>query len=266
MNQEELKQSAGILALARVRNQSIDGLPDGYRPADVAEAYQVQEQLHELLDEAGYGKRVGYKIGCTTEVMQQFLGIDTPCAGAIYNTAINYIAVSAQFDNFAHPGVECEIAAFIGSDLVPATDGSPFTRESVAPAVQALFGAIEIVDDRWTDYKSVDTPTLIADDFFASGIVLSQPKPGVEAPDLAAARGHMIINGKQVGKGTTGDILGHPYTALAWLANSLAERGKHLRSGEIVMLGSVVETQWVVRGDEVAIDIEGVGGALVKFV
>jgi len=78
MNQEELKQSAGILALARVRNQSIDGLPDGYRPADVAEAYQVQEQLHELLDEAGYGKRVGYKIGCTTEVMQQFLGIDTP--------------------------------------------------------------------------------------------------------------------------------------------------------------------------------------------
>ena len=266
MNQEELKLSAGILALARVRNQSIDGLPDGRRPADVAEAYQVQEQLHELLDEAGYGKRVGYKIGCTTEVMQKFLGIDNPCAGAIYNTAINYIAVSAQFDNFSHPGVECEIAAFIGSDLTSAADGSPFTRESVAPAVQALFGAIEIVDDRWTDYKSVDTPTLIADDFFASGIVLSQPKPAAEAPDLASARGHMTINGKQVGEGTTGDILGHPYEALAWLANSLSERGKHLRSGEIVMLGSVVETQWVERGDEVAIDIEGVGGALVKFV
>ena len=155
MNKEELKQSAGILALARVRNQAIDALPDGYRPADVAEAYQVQEQLHELLDEAGYGKRVGYKIGCTTEVMQKFLGIHSPCAGAIYNTAINYIAVSAQFDNFAHPGVECEIAAFIGSDLTPAADGSPFTRASVAPAAQALFGAIEIVDDRWTDYKSV---------------------------------------------------------------------------------------------------------------
>jgi len=266
MNQEELKLSAGILALARVRNQSIDELPDGHRPADVAEAYQVQEQLHELLDEAGYGKRVGYKIGCTTDVMQKFLGIDNPCAGAIYNTAINYIAVSAQFDNFSHPGVECEIAAFIGSDLTPAADGSPFTRESVAPAVQALFGAIEIVDDRWTDYKSVDTPTLIADDFFASGIVLSQPKPAAEAPDLASARGHMSINGKQVGEGTTGDILGHPYEALAWLANSLSERGKHLRSGEIVMLGSVVETQWVEHGDEVAIDIEGVGGALVKFV
>ncbi len=76
----------------------------------------------------------------------------------------------------------------------------------------------------------------------------------------------MTINGKRVGEGTTGDILGHPYEALAWLANSLAARGKHLKTGEVVMLGSVVETQWIMPDDEVQIDIEGVGGALVKFV
>jgi 2-keto-4-pentenoate hydratase len=266
MNQEELKQSAGILALARVRNQVIDGLPEAFRPADVVEAYKVQEQLHSLLNEAGYGKRVGYKIGCTTPVMQEYLGIDTPCAGGVYNTSTNYIATTAQFQNFSHPGVECEIAAFIGADLEPAEDGSPFTRESVAPSVKALFGAIEIVDDRWSDYTAVDTPTLIADDFFASGIVLSQPKPAAEAPDLASAIGHMTINGKRVGEGTTGDILGHPYEALAWLTNSLASRGKHLQTGEVVMLGSVVQTQWVMPGDEVQVEIEGVGGALVKFV
>jgi 2-oxo-3-hexenedioate decarboxylase/2-keto-4-pentenoate hydratase len=107
---------------------------------------------------------------------------------------------------------------------------------------------------------------LIADDFFASGIVLSQPKPASEAPDLATAIGHMQMNGKPVGEGITGDILGHPYEALAWLANSLAARGKHLRSGEVVMLGSVVETQWVNLGDEVSVEIEGIGGALIKFV
>lgn len=263
MNPDAIKQSAGILALTRVRNQKIDGLPDEYRPADEAEAYRVQEQLHSLLDEAGYGKRVGYKIGCTTPVMQKFLGISNPCAGGVFNTSTNYVATTAQFANFVHPGVECEIAAYIGDDLV-AGDG-PFTRESVAPAVLALFGAIEIVDDRWTDYKSIDTPTLIADDFFASGIVLSQPTPVKDAPDLTSTRGSMTINGQRVGEGTTGDILGHPYEALAWLANSLASRGKHLMEGEIVMLGSVVETQWVKPGDEVAIDIEGIGGALVKF-
>ncbi|GIT59083.1 MAG: hypothetical protein Ct9H300mP19_10310 [Dehalococcoidia bacterium] len=64
----------------------------------------------------------------------------------------------------------------------------------------------------------------------------------------------MTINGKEVGKGSTGDILGHPFEALAWLANSLATRGKNLKTGEIVMLGSVVETQWVLPGDEVSIE------------
>ena len=264
MNKEELKQAAGILALTRVRNQPIDQLPDKYRPADEAEAYLVQEQVHLLFDETGYGKRVGYKIGCTTQVMQKFLQINNPCSGGILNTSTNYIATSAQHENFSRPGVECEIAAFIGSDLIP--DGNPFTRETVAPSVKALFAAIEIVDDRWTDYKSVDTPTLIADDFFASGIVLSQPKRVEEAPDLFSTIGHMTINGKQVGKGFTSDILGHPYEALAWLANSLAKRGKNLKTGELVMLGSVVETQWVLPGDEVSVDIEGIGDALVKFV
>ncbi|MCH8116240.1 MAG: fumarylacetoacetate hydrolase family protein, partial [Chloroflexi bacterium] len=263
MNEEAIKQSAGILALTRVRNRKIDGLPDEYRPADQAEAYQVQEQLHSLLNESGFGKRVGYKIGCTTPVMQNFLGIANPCAGGVFNTSTNYVATTVDFAKYSHPGVECEIAAFIGADLVP--DDRGFTRESVAPAVKALFGAIEIVDDRWTDYKTVDTPSLIADDFFASGIVLSQPTPAKDAPDLANAVGHMTINGQRVGQGTTGDILGHPFEALAWLANSLAARGKHLVEGEIVMLGSVVETRWVTPGDEVAIDIEGVGGALVKF-
>ncbi|MDA1279710.1 MAG: fumarylacetoacetate hydrolase family protein [Chloroflexi bacterium] len=263
MNEEALKQSAGILALTRVRNQKIDGLPDEYRPVDELEAYAVQDQLHSLLNTAGYGKRVGYKIGCTTPVMQEFLGIDNPCAGGIYNTSTNYIATTAQFGNFAHPGVECELAVYVGDDLVPGD--KPFTRESVAPAILALFGAIEIVDDRWTDYRAVDTPTLIADDFFASGIVLSQPKKVEEAPDVANLFGYMTINGERVGEGTTGDILGHPYEALAWLANSLAARGKHLKEGEIVMLGSVVETRWVAPGDEVSVDIEGIGGALVKF-
>ena len=95
MNKKELKQAAGILALTRVRNQAIDQLPAEYRPVDEIEAYLVQEQVHLLLDEAGYGKRVGYKIGCTTQVMQKFLEIDSPCSGGILNTSTNYIATSA---------------------------------------------------------------------------------------------------------------------------------------------------------------------------
>ena len=32
------------------------------------------------------------------------------------------------------------------------------------------------------------------------------------------------------------------------------------------MLGSIVETHWVKRNDEIAVEIDGIGGALVKFI
>ena len=259
-----MKLAARYLSSARTTHRRLDELAESIRPEDEAEAYQVQRRLHRTLTEAGHGKEVGHKIGCTTPVMQEFLGIPNPCAGAVFEPTVIDETGTVDFSNYLHVGVECELAVRLSRDLPKRAE--PHTRESVAGAVASAACAIEIVDDRWTDYKAVDTPSLIADDFFASGIVLSKPKPTGEAPDLATAIGHMKINGKQVGEGVTGDILGHPYEALAWLANSLAARGKHLRSGEVVMLGSVVETQWVNVGDEVSIEIEGIGGALVKFV
>ena len=75
----------------------------------------------------------------------------------------------------------------------------------------------------------------------------------------------MVINGQERGRGLGGDVLGHPLTALTWLANQLAAYGIGLRSGQVVLTGSVVATQWVERGDRVRVDVEGLGAAEVVF-
>ena len=75
----------------------------------------------------------------------------------------------------------------------------------------------------------------------------------------------MCINGTEVGCGCGGDIMGHPFHALAWLAELFASRGKVLTPGQFVLLGSVVETKWVQPGDMVEIDIEGLGKAQAQF-
>ena len=140
-------------------------------------------------------------------------------------------------------GVECEIAVRLAKPL-PA-DRAPYDRASVAGAVGAGMAAIEVVDDRYEDYRSLDTPTLIADDFFNAACVLGAPVERWRELDLASVWGRMRINGSEVGSGRGGDILGHPLEALAWLANALAARGRALAAGDFVLLGSVVETKWV---------------------
>ena len=165
--------------------------------------------------------------------------------------------------DYLHVGVECEIAVRLGRDLPAA--GAPYTRAAVAEAVEACMAGMEIVDDRYVDYKSMDTPTLIADDFFDAGCVLGAPLTDWRSMDLAALTGVTLINGVEVGRGRSADVMGHPFEALAWLANNLARRGQGLRAGEFVCTGSVVETKWLSQGDRVVMRIEGLGEVEAVF-
>lgn len=258
-----VEQAARILADARRELTRLEGLPPAVRPADEAEAYAVQDALHRRLEAAGWGAVAGYKIGCTTPVMQAFLDIPNPCAGGVFAPTVAWRTGEFQHDHYLHVGVECEIAARLGADLPPGR--APYDRAAAAAAVDAVMAAIEVVDDRWRDYRAVDTPSLIADDFFGAGCVLGEPVAARRRLDLAGAGGSMAVNGAAAGRGHGRDILGHPLEALAWLANGLAARGRGLRAGEFVLLGSLVATAWMRRGDEVAIEIEGLGRASARF-
>lgn len=219
-------------------------------------------EVNRLLTKSGFGRVVGHKIGCTTSVMQAFLGIPNPCAGDIFEETVRQGFATVPRSGFVKLGIECEIAVELGRNVFP-SDG-PFTRDSIAPAVHAVMAAIEIVDDRYRNYSELGVPTLIGDDFFDSGCVLGDPVVEWRHLDLPALSGVTRVNGKEVGRGTGGLIMGHPFEALAWLAHSRAARGMGLKQGDFVLLGSVVETKWLNAGDDARIEIEALGGVGLK--
>src|SRR6201996_3638538 len=63
-------------------------LPDDLRPASIAQAYAAQEAYYRLAEPV-YGAVAGAKIATTTKVMQQLMGIDHPCGGAIFARTIH---------------------------------------------------------------------------------------------------------------------------------------------------------------------------------
>ena len=263
MNHEAINDAARRLSGGRLNPAPMDLLPPELRPSSEIEAYAIQSALHAQLSDAGRGDVVGHKIGCTTPIMQEFLGIPNPCAGGVFGPTVHHGNCEVEHGDYLHVGVECELAVRLCADLLRADEA--YSVETVAPAVESVMAAIEIVDDRWIDYPSVDTPTLIADDFFGAGCVLGNPITDWASLDPQAISGGMSINGDSVGVGAGADIMGHPFAALAWLANAMNERGSHLRTGEFVLLGSIVATKWVEAGDLVQIDIADLGGASVRF-
>jgi len=255
--------AAGIICDHRLSRRRLAQLDASIRPPDEASGYAVQDELHGLLTAAGLGVVAGHKIGCTTKVMQEFLRISNPCAGGVFQSQVHNTPATIRHADYVRPGVECEMVVRLAADLP--LERAPFDRDAVAEAVGEVMAGMEIVDDRYVDYKSLDTPTLIADDFFDGGCVLGKPIAGWRSLNLASLSGATWINGVEVGRGCGADVMGHPFEALAWLANSLARRERSLRAGEFVFTGSVVETKWLNRGDRVVMEVEHLGRVEAAF-
>jgi 2-keto-4-pentenoate hydratase len=259
---DRILAAAQTIAQARRNRSPLKALPPALAPSDEAEGYRVQRAVHDLLL-PHTGALVGYKIGCTSAVMQHYLNIPHPCGGGVFARGVHESGVSLQARDFVRVGVECEIAVRLGRDL--AASATPFTADNVSDAIEAYLPAVEIVDERYVGWETMGAPTLIADDFFAAGCVLGRPVKRVAAPDLLSVVGRALINDVEVGRGTGADVLGHPHNALAWLANHLAEEGRSLHAGQIVLTGSLVKTIWLAAGDRVTMELEGLGRVEAAF-
>ncbi|HLI99860.1 MAG TPA: fumarylacetoacetate hydrolase family protein [Bradyrhizobium sp.] len=242
-----------LLAEHRARHRfKTLGAPDA--PANIADAYDIQSKYVALLRRDN-GEPTGYKIGLTSAAMQAFCRIDHPIAGVVLARRVHQTGVTLHRSDFGRLGLEFEIAVRLKSDI-PATRAL-HTAETIEPHIEGVCAAIELVDDRDADYGHLDVLSLVADNSWNGGIVLSEFKP--EWPDLAPVLGRAVRDGHPVGEGRGGDILGHPFNTVAWLATQLASRGTALRAGQIVMTGSVMKTVFPEQAAHYRFDLDGVG-------
>ena len=263
MDEDKIDLAAQFIAQGRLGPSLIPRPPEDLIPQNVFDGYAVQAKVNRILRLAKLGPVVGHKIGCTTNVMQKFLEIDHPCAGEIFDSTVYKSKTELSLSKFSHVGVECEIAVRIGSDMLGFK--GPFTPESVRGSVNAVMAGIELVDDRYEDYKQLNAPTLIADNFFNVGVVLGEELKNWQNLNLQSISGILKVDGIEISKGNGADILGNPFEALAWVANHRAKLGVPILAGSFVMLGSVVETVFIDKPCHINIKFDGLKPVSVTF-
>ena len=231
-------------------------LPPDLRPAVPEEGYAIQAEALRLRRAAG-AALAGWKIGCTTAVMQEIMGIDAPAYGTVLAGNVRSSPARVSRDATTGPLAECEIAVEIARDVPARTGGHD--RESVAPHVAACMAAIELVEFRFPERERMTVAEFIADDFFQRGVVLGPRIAAWRDIDLAAVRGSTAIDGQVRGEGRGAEVMGHPLTALAWLADRLAEAGTPLRTGQIVLTGTLPPAIPVAPGETALCAVEHLG-------
>jgi 2-keto-4-pentenoate hydratase len=243
---------------ARGMRQNYENLPDSLMPTSIGEAYAAQEAYWRLAEPL-YGAVAGVKVATTTKVMQQLMGINHPCGGAIFANTIHRSPARVSKAEFVNLRVESEIALKLAADM-PAGQ-APWTAESVAPFVAGAMAAYELIEDRHAVYAETKATSMIADNCWNGGVVLG-PMKVVEPREIIGVKGRQTLNGEPSGEGSAED----PYTTLAWLANLLAQRQRDLKAGMVVITGSIVPTFSISRGDRAVFAVDGLGEVVMDVV
>lgn len=225
------------------------------------DAYLVRRLLVDsMLAEGRVAK--GHKIGFTSEAMQKMYGMSGPDFGQLLDDVFVPVGEPVPASRLADARVEAEIAFVLSAPL----NGPGVTVDDVLAATDHVCAAIEVIDSRVGAMraKAVDS---IADNAGAGRVVLSSLQLHPRSADLTGTPIEMHVDG-EVQRGVSGDVMGNPAAAVAWLANRLAEidgLGGSLLAGDVVMSGSAVRSVAVRAGSRLSASFGSFGTIEIDF-
>jgi 2-keto-4-pentenoate hydratase len=255
LSADQRADAAARLAAAERDRVPVPPLSSLFPEIDVVDAYEIQ-----LLNIGRRARPVlGHKVGLSSLVMQQMMGVDEPDYGHLLDDMALDERQTVPL-KYCQPRVEVEVGFVLGEDL----PGAGCTEDDVLRATSALAPAIELIDSRIADWK-IGLADTIADNASSAGFVLGAARVPPGALDIRKIEATLRRNGEVVAEGRSDAVLGNPVTAVAWLARKVADFGVRLRAGNIVLPGSCTRAIDVHPGDRFQADFTGLGRVSLKF-
>lgn len=259
-SEAQIEAAALVLRTARARKAPIAPLATPYGITTLADAYAVQEiNTHEALSQ---GRRlVGRKVGLTSKAVQQQLGVDQPDFGMLF--ADMEILDGGQIDcsRLIQPKAEGEIAFVLGRALLR----EDTTLAELISAIEYVVPALEIVDSAIADWK-ISLADTVADNASSALYVLGKQPTKLSALDLRLEGMLLEKNGVQASIGVGAACLGNPLDACLWLARTMAEVGRPLLAGDVLLSGALGPMTPVMAGDHLHLRLTRLGEVSCRFV
>ena len=264
LSDAEIEAAATDLLAAEQTRQQIGLLSVRYPAITLDDAYAIQSA--QMARKLAAGRRIiGWKIGLTSKVMQNALGIDTPDSGVLFDDMWFDTGATVPAGRFIQPRVEAEIAFIMKAPLEGAV-----TREDVLAATEAVVPSLEILDTRIlraapvtkAPRKIFDT---VADNAANAGIVLGEERHQPGAFDLRWTGAIVRKNGAVEATGLGAAVLDDPVMGIVWLARRIGHYGQRIEAGQVILSGSFIAPIECPPGTLVDADFGAFGAVSIAF-
>ncbi|MEZ5702294.1 MAG: 2-oxopent-4-enoate hydratase [Burkholderiaceae bacterium] len=260
MDHSKIQHYGDELYQSLLDRQPVAPLTDREADITIEDAYQIQLRMIQRRLDAGEHV-VGKKIGVTSKVVMDMLGVNQPDFGHLLSGMVFNEGQPISVGTMIAPKAEAEVAFILSRDL----EGPGVTAADVLRATDCVMPCFEIVDSRIKDWK-IKIQDTVADNASCGVLTLGGVRRSPRDIDLALAGMVLEKNGEIISTSTGASVQGSPVNAVAWLANTLGRLGIGLKAGDIILSGSQSPLVPVVAGDSLYCSVGGLGGTSVRFV
>jgi 2-keto-4-pentenoate hydratase len=252
----------------------IGPLTETFPGIDVVDAYEIQ--LANIRRKIAAGARVrGHKVGLSSPVMQQMMGVDEPDYGHLLDSMVLGQDAPIPAGRYCYPRIEVEIGYVLGSAL----PGAGCTEADVLAATEYVVPSLELIDSRITDWR-IKLADTIAANASSAGVILGAERKtpaelaaaGVDLADIEAVLYSGLYSGgpadresTEIARGNTSAVLGNPTACVAWLARKVAGFGVKLEAGHLILPGSCTRAIDARPGTTFRAEFAGLGTVTALF-
>ncbi|HEX2891746.1 2-oxopent-4-enoate hydratase [Vineibacter terrae] len=260
MDTTRIERYGDELYQALVERTAVTPLTEREAGITIEDAYAIQ--LRMVQRRLATGETViGKKIGVTSKVVMDMLGVDQPDFGQMTSGMVFNEGEPVDTATLIAPKAEAEVAFMLKSDL----RGPGVTAADVLRATDCVMPCFEIVDSRIRDWK-IKIQDTVADNASCGVLTLGGVRKSPHTLDLALAGMVLEKNGEVVSTSAGAAVQGSPVNAVAWLANTLGRLGIGLKAGELILSGSQSPMLAVKAGDSLLCSVGGLGSTSVRFI
>lgn len=241
---------------ARLKSEALAHYP-GEEPRSLVEAYAVQDAAIALWPD----DIAGWKVGLVQPQHRARYGAER-IAGPIFRKQIAP-ATEAVSELPVIPGgfsaAEAELVLVVGK--TPPAGKTDWTPEEADAFAGAMHAGLELAGSPFAGINDFG-PAVTASDFGNNtGLVVGAEIPDWRARALDLLAASTNIDSAVVGAGSGANIPGGPLAAFAFILGHCAQRGLHLRVGDVVSTGAITGVHQVQVGQNIRVDF-GAWGAI----
>jgi len=214
----------------------------------IVRGMEKQLRLRQVRLDAGH-RPIGWKVGFGAPAALERLRLDAPLIGFLTDKTVLPSNATVSIADWTKPAMEAEIAVYMGKDLPAGAD-----RKTTQAAIASIGPAIELAD---MHFPPDDVEAVLAANIYNRHVILGRADSSREGCVLNGLTGHISHNGEALSPVTalqalTGDLI----DIVSHVADVLAKSGETLRSGELIITGSIIPPLWIRPRDRIQYQLE----------